>query len=289
MELERLPVIDTRHLFRPVGTELIALLSRLSPDDWLRPTVAGTWRVRDVVAHILDGCLRRLSFHRDGLPPPRPRLPITAEHDFVEFINELNRNWIGAATRLSPRVLTDLLSQTVLRLADFVEDIPLDSPGLFPVSWAGDEQPSPAWFDVGRDFTELWHHQAQVRLAVHAEPSRDPRYLRAALDIAVRGLPHSYRHVTAPDGATVVLVVSGPSGGSWTLQRERRTWTIWQGTPSTVDAQVVVSDEMAWRLLFNGLAVDDARKAVAIDGRSDLAEPLLRARSVIVSLQPRGR
>ena len=37
-----------------------------------RPTVAGEWRVRDVVAHILDGSLRRLSFHRDGQTPPAP-------------------------------------------------------------------------------------------------------------------------------------------------------------------------------------------------------------------------
>src|SRR5688572_13837880 len=111
--LDRLPVTETRHLFRPVGTALIALLTRLSPEDLVQ---------------------------------------------------------------------------------------------------AGEDQPSPGWFDVGRDFIELWHHRTQVRLALHAEPSRDPRSLQAVLEIAVRGLPDSYRHVAA----TVVLVVSGPSGGSWT-------------------------------------------------------------------------
>jgi uncharacterized protein (TIGR03083 family) len=282
MALERLPITDTRPLFRPVGTDLVALLGRIDAEDWLRPTAAGTWRVRDVAAHILDGCLRRLSFHRDGLPPPPPDRPFANERDFVEFINELNRSWVSVATRFSPRVLTELLSQTVSALADFVEVIPLDGPGLFPVSWAGEDQPSPAWFDIGRDFTELWHHQAQVRLALQAEPVRDPRHLRAVLEIAVRGLPHAYRRVAAPDGVTVVLIVSGPSGGSWTLQRERQTWTIWQGTPIDVETQVVVPDHMAWRLLFNGLSLDEARQAVSIEGRSNLAEPLLRARSVIV-------
>src|SRR6185503_4177097 len=152
------------------------LLGRLDAKDWHRPTVAGTWRVRDIAAHILDGCLRRLSFHRDRLPPPPPDRPFDNERDFVEFINELNRSWVTVAARLSPRVLTDLLSQTVTALADFVEQIPLDSPGRFPVSWAGEDWLSPAWFDIGRDFTELWHHQAQVRLAVEAEPMHDPRH-----------------------------------------------------------------------------------------------------------------
>jgi len=44
----------TAHLFPPLHAELIALLRSLTPEDWERPTVAGSWRVRDVVAHLLD-------------------------------------------------------------------------------------------------------------------------------------------------------------------------------------------------------------------------------------------
>ena len=81
---------------------------RLRDEDWERPTLAGAWRVRDVVAHLLDTALRRLSFDRDGRePPPAPR-PIEGERDLVAFINDLNATWVRAAERLSPRVLTDL-------------------------------------------------------------------------------------------------------------------------------------------------------------------------------------
>jgi len=44
-----LPLTDTRFFFRPLSTELVALLQSLPGGAWGRPTVAGTWRVRDIV------------------------------------------------------------------------------------------------------------------------------------------------------------------------------------------------------------------------------------------------
>src|SRR5262245_11403431 len=208
--------VDTRSMFRPVTAGLVAVLRTLPTGDWERPTVAGTWVVRDVVAHLLDTTLRRLSFHRDRMAPPPPARPIASERDFVDFINALNAQWVGASKRFSPRVLTELFAHASADLADWFEALPLEAPALFPVSWAG-EQRSEGWFDIGRDFTELWHHQEQLRLAVEAPSLTDPRYLRAVLDIAMRGLPHAFRHVRAEVGDTVVVDVAGPSGDQWTL------------------------------------------------------------------------
>ena len=56
-----LPPTYTTHLLAPIHAELVGLLRSLSPSQWLQPTGAGQWRVRDVVAHLLDGDLRRLS------------------------------------------------------------------------------------------------------------------------------------------------------------------------------------------------------------------------------------
>lgn len=125
----------------------------MSPDDWERLTIAGTWLVRDVAAHVLDVTMRRLSFHRDGLTPPPPSRPINSERDFVDFINGLNAKWVNACRRVSPRILTDLIEKSTSELATVFEAMPLDAPALFGVSWAG-EQTSEGWFDVGREFTE---------------------------------------------------------------------------------------------------------------------------------------
>ncbi len=289
MPLAPLPPTDTRALFRPVASELAPLLRGLAPEDWDRPTIAGSWLVRDVAAHILDVTLRRLSFHRDGMMPPPPGRPINSERDFVDFINGLNARWVNACRRVSPRILTDLIEKGTSELGTFFEALPLEAPALFGVSWAG-EQTSEGWFDVGREFTELWHHQEQIRLAVGAPSLSDPRFLHAVLEIAVRGLPHAYRNVEAGEGDSIAIEAIGPAGGQWALIDEgpglksgpAMNWKILAGTASAPTTRVRMTDDAAWRLLFNALKGDAARAAVEIEGRAELVEPLLVARSVIV-------
>src|SRR5262245_19446788 len=250
MLLEPPGPIDTRPLFRPVSSSLVTLLRELPLECWGRPTVAGAWIVRDVVAHLLDSTLRRLSFHRDGLAPPPPPRAIVSEHDFVGFINDLNAQWVTSSQRLSPRVLTDLYERASREAADWFESLPLDAPALFPVSWAGEED-SAGWFDIGREYTELWHHQQQIRMAVGAEALADPRYLGAVIDVAVRGLPHAFRGVPAESGESIAIDIRGASGGRWTLLREEPRWTLWRGEPQSPTTRIRFTDETAWKLLFN--------------------------------------
>jgi uncharacterized protein (TIGR03083 family) len=273
--------VDTRPLFRPVSQSLVALLRDLPADDWTRPTIAGSWRVRDVVAHLVDLTLRRLSFHRDGMTPPPPSRPIHSERDFIDFINGINATWVDASTRLSPRVLTGLCDQASAELADWFEAQPLDGPALFGVSWAG-EQTSDNWFDIGREFTELWHHQQQIRLAVGAEALADSRYLHAVLSVALRGLPHAFRAVAAEPGDTITLDITGAAGGQWSLQRDAQQWTLQLGATARPTTRVTLTDDAAWRLLFHALPERDARQVVQVEGRADLVEALFTARSVLV-------
>lgn len=243
--------------------------------------MAGTWRVRDVVAHLVDVSMRRVSFHRDNHVPPAPPPQVLTERDFVSFINGLNRQWVEAAGRISPRMLTDLFEFTTSALADFTEAFPDDGSALFPVSWAGEEQ-SEGWFDLGREFTELWHHQAQVRDAVMAPPPSDPAWLHAVLLIALRGLPHAFRDTRVHPGQTLTIEVTGPAGGVWTLERSDGGWTLWAGQDHAETARVTMSDDTAWRLLFNALPAERADVLVTRRGDPAVYSPLLRARSVIV-------
>jgi uncharacterized protein (TIGR03083 family) len=272
--------IEARPLFRPVSGSLVTLLRGLPSESWNRSTVAGAWVVRDVVAHLLDSTLRRLSFHRDGMTPPPPPNAITSERDFVAFINDLNAQWVRSAKRLSPRVLTDLYERASREAADWFESLPLEAPALFPVSWAG-EQSSAGWFDIGREFTELWHHQQQIRMATGAVSLADPKYLAAVIDVSMRGLPHAFRDVPAERGQTVTIDITGASGSQWTLLREAQHWTLWRGEPSEVTSRIRLDDDTAWKLLFNALPERDAAEAVLVEG-SELGFALLRARSVIV-------
>ena len=107
--------------------------------------------------------------------------------------------------------------------------IAFDAPALFPVSWAG-EDGTAGWMDIGREFTEQWHHQMQVREAVGAAPLSDPAWHRAVLLISIRGLPHSYRGVAAPSGASFVVDITGDAGGTFTLRRDGARWQIFRET-----------------------------------------------------------
>jgi hypothetical protein len=193
----------------------------------------------------------------------------------------LNAQWVATARRLSPRVLTDLYERASGEIADWFESQSLDAPALFAVSWAG-EQVSANWFDIGREFTELWHHQEQVRMAVGADSLPDARYLHAVIDIAVRGLPHAYRSVVAEPGQTVVIDVTGPAGGRWTLVREGDRWTLAQGEPGFETARIRLDENAAWKLLFNALPEAALTHAVSVTGSAELAGAMLQARSVIV-------
>ncbi len=67
-------------LFPGLHRELMTLLRGLQPADWLKPTACALWSVKDIVAHLLDTCLRRLSFDRDrlqsgGRDGPSPIMP----------------------------------------------------------------------------------------------------------------------------------------------------------------------------------------------------------------------
>jgi uncharacterized protein (TIGR03083 family) len=281
MSIVDLAPIDTRPFFRPVSSELVLLLRGLTPADWERPTVVEAWVVRDIVAHLVDVTFRRLSFHRDGLRPPAPIVPINSDRDLVGFINGLNAQWIATAKRFSPRVLTDLLQRASTDAADWFEELSLDAPALFGVSWAG-ERTSEGWFDIGREFTELWHHQEQIRMALGVLSLADSRYLRAVLDISVRGLPHAFREVEAEPGQTVTLDVSGPAGGQWTLTREASRWKISAGVPPVPTTRIRLRDDIAWKLLFNAFKDTQAADAIRVEGLVELGTPLLRARSVIV-------
>jgi uncharacterized protein (TIGR03083 family) len=276
-----LKVTDTRSKFRPLCREIVALLRTLHSDDWERPTMAGAWRVRDVVAHMCDTALRRLSLHRDQrMPASGPRG--TGERDLTLFINELNATWIRAAERFSPRVLTELYAHASGDLVAFIETLDPLAEAMLPVSWAG-QSASPQWLDIGREFTEIWHHGSQIREAVGAGPFRDSSWLRDVLQISMHALPPAYRAVQPPqEDMSVVIEITGRASGVWTLRRIDHAWDIDEGASSTPAATIAMSDETAWRLFFNALSPNQAQSSIALGGNLDLARPIFDARAVIV-------
>jgi hypothetical protein len=149
------------------------------------------------------------------------------------------------------------------------------------VAWAGEEA-SATWFDVGRDYTELWHHQAQERWAVGAPLLSSRRWLHPVLALAVRAMPRALSDVPAEPGATIVLEVEGDAGGVWSASPEEGAWVIAGGELAPASTRLTLDADTAWRLFFHALSVDEARSRVDVAGDPGPAEALLRMRSVMV-------
>ncbi|MFI5120866.1 MAG: maleylpyruvate isomerase N-terminal domain-containing protein [Thermoanaerobaculia bacterium] len=272
--------VDVVPLFPPLHEELVRLLSGLSASDWERPTVAGAWRVRDIAAHLLDTDLRRISAQRDGWVLP-VETPVTGWADLVKLLNGLNAGWVQAARRLSPRVLVELLTTSGRELAAVVATLDPDAPAPFSVLWAG-QSTSTNRFDLGREYTEKWHHQAQIRLAVGAPPLDGRRFLHPVLALSMHALPRALEGEAAPEGTAVSVSVTGDAGGAWSAVRGADGWRLFEGEAASPAARVAMDAETAWRLLYNALSADDARARVSTEGDGRLAAAVLRARSVMV-------
>ena len=267
MELADLPTQDVRPTIAVEREELIALLDRLTDDEWLAATEAGHWRVKDVALHLLDDDLGWLSRGRDG--DQAGLLPTDGEYrDFVRSLDAKNERWVVGAVGLSRRVVVDLLRWSEEQTNSYFATIDLEGPS--GVIWASGSS-VPRWFDLCRDLTERWVHQQHIRDAV-GQPGAHDQYLPDVLGTFVWAFPHQYSADASDD--TTVQVNLG-AGGNWHLRREDERWVLEAGVPERPAAAMSVEASMAWRLL-TGLPVPD--EAITMTGADDLVQPLLQVR-----------
>lgn len=269
------PIIVTE-LFPQILDELIRLLSSLSAEDWQKPTACPLWSVKDIALHLLGGDMSILSRKRDAYSTGGP---INNWRELVALINDINATWVKATRGLSPRLLCDLLRFTGTQVCEYFKSLdPFAIEGA--VEWASDK-PAPVWLDLAREYTERWHHQQQIRDAVSKPGLKEPLYFAPVLDAFVRALPRTYRDVRANEGALVALTISGESGGRWFILRENDLWTLYLDVAQEPAAEVVVDEDLAWRLFTKGVAKEEARKRVKITGDASLALKALDTVSVI--------
>jgi uncharacterized protein (TIGR03083 family) len=260
---------------------LVSLLRGLDEADWSRPTLARRWTVKDIAAHLLDTDLRRLSSQRDGYRPPSPTQDTGGYQDLVAFLNRLNASWVEVAKRLSPRVIVELLEWSGPRVAELFASLDPDGPAPAAVAWAGEER-SANWMDIAREYTEKWHHQAQIREAVGAPGLNSRRWLGPALELSMYALPYAFRNVETTAGSSLNVLIDGDAGGAWHIIKGDDGWKMNEGEAAEAKASVRLVDETAWRLFFNALDRSEAERRVAASGDEELCAAFFAVRSVMV-------
>ena len=101
------------------------------------------------------------------------------------------------------------------------------------------------------------------------------------LDAFIRAWPHTYRDVEAKDGTLISLIISGEAGGRWFLLRQDQTWQLYREVVQTPQAEVVMPQEVAWRLFTKGLTKEEAQKHTNISGNQQLGAKILDMVSII--------
>lgn len=275
--MQKPPPIFVADRFPELLNALLDLLRGLSVTEWECPTVAAGWTVQDVALHLLGDDIGILSARRDAFSESHAN--ITNWEELVAWLNQRNSAWVQATRRIGPRLLCDLLNFTGDQVNEYFRSLDLNALGR-AVSWAGSDS-APVWLDVAREFTERWHHQQHIRDAVGKPGLTEPRYLAPVLAAFVHAVPHTYRQVDAAEGTCVTLTIVGDSGNSWSVMRERNRWQLYVGKPEQPNAEIMLPEQIVWRVFTKGMAKEIALKRAVFHGNQTLGARMLDTVSVI--------
>ena len=268
-----------RDIPAPIGIErgrLLELLGSLSPADWQKPTPCPEWTV-ELACHLVGVDLSSLSRNRDnhhGTVPPAG----VNEAGFIEWIDDLQMEWVRAARRLSPRLVIDLLAWSAPQLVDMFEH---EDPTarLAHVSWAGPD-PLPRWLNQVRELSEYWIHRQQLLAALDLPADLRPDLVGPILEGLRWAYPFRLGEVPAAFGDTVVITISGPYAAMWSLVVTESGWGFGDSPGTRVVADLSMSTDQAWRLLTNNLTAPEQAQLVA-SGDRRILDAVLRTRAII--------
>lgn len=266
-------------LLYDLDKELIKLLRSLSPEEWQAQTIAPKWKVKDVVAHLLDGNIRILSSLRDGYQGEKPT--INSYQDLLDFLNILNADWVKAMNRVSPPMLILLHEITGKQYCDYYASLNPNDTAVFSVAWAGENKSSNE-MHIAREYTEKFLHQQQIREATQKDSLLTEKFYKSFLEVCLLALPYTFREVKAEFGTTLKFSISGKVQGDWFLVKKEKNWELVEKKPNKFDTEVSIPAEDAWKLLSKSYRFEDIKERVQIEGDQELARKALSMVSFMV-------
>ncbi len=252
------------------------MLRSLSAEDWQRDTPCPSWDVLGLVNHLIGDDLSVISWQRDhhhGTPAP----DTADEATFIDWLDDLQLEWVHAARRISPRLAIDLLDWLGNQVADTFAAQDQRS-WTAHVSWASDS-PVPIWLDQARELTERWIHRQQLREAMGRTTDLDEELAGPVLDALRWAYPYRLETADVADGH-VEIEIAGPFHRSWRLANRDGEWVFIDRADGPACAALSMTAEQAWRLLTNNYGVEE-HGPIRSSGDSAVIEVLLNTRAII--------
>jgi uncharacterized protein (TIGR03083 family) len=248
------PPADIASLFAGERRNLLELLATVGAPEWQKPSPCPEWTILGLCTHLVGDDFSSLSRHRDqhlGTPPPEG----STERQFIEWLDDLQAEWVRAARRLSPQLVVDLLAWMGPQLVEmFRQQDPRQRSAR--VSWAGPDL-VPIWLDQLRELSEYWIHRQQVLQGLDRPSDLDPALLGPILEGLRWAYPFRLAAIEGEPGDTVSIEVSGPVTATWLLVATDAAWSFASEPGSEPLASLSMTADQAWRLLSNNLAVGE--------------------------------
>ena len=245
----------------------------LGADEWDLPTDCPGWTVRDQLSHVVGTELLLLG--RRGPPPA------SSGADHVRNpLGELNEAWVEAR-RGTPGsdVLAEFSEVTAARLAALrgMSQEELTAETTSPIG----RVPYATFMDVR--VMDCWVHEQDIRRAVQRPGHLDGPAAEAAISRLVSSFPYVVgKRAAPPDGATVVLWLSGPVEATVSVVMQGGRAVAAAETPDP--AVRIVTDSETFACLAAGrwtgdVAIEEGR--VAFNGDADLGRRIVTSLATI--------
>jgi hypothetical protein len=220
--------------------------------------------------------MRRLSIQRDHYLNSEFQSHFASNEELVEAIQQLNRSWMLAFQRISPRLLIELLKKYEQEVYELFTRLKNEDEAVFAVSWAG-EQVSANWFDIARDYTEKWHHQQQMRLTTNRPMLLSERFIEPVYDTFMMGMPFHLQQsaqLNSSEGDHLLVEITGEARLKYSFVYRQQTWQRSEMPPSKPPtAHVVIPAALGWQFYTNTFRnKSDYFHLIKMNGNQSLCE-----------------
>jgi hypothetical protein len=130
---------------------------------------------------------------------------------------------------------------------------------------------------VAREYTEKWHHQMQIRMALHKPLLMDKKFTEPLYNTFMLGLPYLYGDLTNyPSGGTIKITITGKLNKSWFLIKQSDKWVPVNALENEAKTKVEFSEDEAWIIFTNTYREKEKFKSgLKINGKTELGYKLI--------------
>ena len=265
------------HVWRSIGE----LCDGLTEAEWKTPTDCPGWSVQDQVSHLAGSETGILGDPDPDHTPGEEALAHTRSEQGQrnEIVVDFRRPWAGA------QVLSDFRAKTSRRV-DFLRSRSDDD---FAAEMQTPVGQAPMSEFISIRIMDAWVHEQDIRRAVDRPGHYDSPAAAHALNRVIRAMPFvAARRAQAPDGATVVIDISGTAGRLISIGVEGGRGRELDQPPSSVQGtgptvRISLDDETFGCLGCGRWDPDEILQSgkVSIEGDTALGESIVRQMNIM--------